>query len=308
MEQIKVALLCSFSDVNLRSHMTLKQNRKLFKSLIKLFGLPSRVGEYSDYAPWVPNLIVELEEYEAIELHVIAEHKGLKKGIEEFKIGRTYYHIYSSEFSSFARITDNLKIWMKLEKNHRYVSVFLNKIRPDVVNVVGIENPCNAVPAYYIDDYPVFVLSQTIYSNPARLKYSKGLKKINWDLEVLLHKKLKYFAVYSPNHYNVLKEHNPKAIIFDYDFPTQRPPIVNKETKIYDFVNFALSLDNRKGVDDSIKAIAKLKHEYPNVRLNLVGRCDSQDYYNKMIEDLGVEDNVFFTPFFERQEDLFKHL
>ena len=184
----------------------------------------------------------------------------------------------------------------------------VKKINPDIVNVVGIENPTTAIPAYYIEGIPIYVLSQTIYSNPDRFKYSKP-KKINWDLELALHSKLKYFGVYSRMHYDLLKNNNPEAIVFDYSFPSKPLPEVKQVEKEYEFVNFALSLDFRKGAHDSLKALAIVKEKYPAVRLNFIGNCQAKvkSELDDIIEKPGLHNNVVFTPFFDKQSDMFQH-
>lgn len=308
-KKLKAVMLCGFSNQFIRSYLNLKNNRIFFNLLIKLFKLSPKVGQYHDAAPWISNLIDEFEKREDIELHVISKHLGLRSNIQEFVSSGIYYHFYKSEISSFFRIIDNFKIWKSLQLNSFFVKKIVNNINPDIVNVVGIENPTTAIPAYYIEGIPIYVLSQTIYSNPDRFKYSKP-KKINWDLELALHSKLKYFGVYSRMHYDLLKENNPEAIVFDYSFPSKPLPEVKQVEKEYEFVNFSLSLDLRKGAHDSLKALAIVKEKYPAVRLNFIGNCQAKvkSELDDIIEKFGLHNNVVFTPFFEKQSDMFQHL
>lgn len=312
MEQIKkmkIAMICGFSSLELRNHLKLKQNRYFFKFLIRLFGLPDRVGNYSDYAPWIPLLVEQFKKRKDIELHIISEHIGLNSSVQEFEMDGIFYHIYSAEFSSFFRKFDNLKLWKLLQRNSVIVKRIVERINPDLINIVGIENPTTGVAALYLENRPIYILSQTIYSNPKRKELGNP-KKLNWDLEVSIHKKLKYFAVYSPVHRQLLLNNNPNAIIFDYHFPVDVLPKVKECDKIYDFVNFALQLDSRKGAQDTVKALAIVKKQFPNVKLNFVGRCDAvqREELNVLIYELDLMDNIEFTPFFEKQIDMFQHI
>ncbi len=308
-KKIKVAMICGFSNSKLRSHLDLKQNRFLFRKVIKLFGLPARVGEYEDFAPWIDGFIAEFERKENIELHIISGHIGLKTKIKEFNENGVYYHLYDDEFTSFLRIIDNAKIWNNLQNSSRIVNGILKNIQPDIVNVVGLENPSVAIPALHIKNIPVFALCQTVYTNPDRKIYSKP-KKLNWDLELMFFNKLKYFGVYSRMHRDLLIKNNPDAVICDFKFLCPVFPEVISLDKKYDFVNFAMSLDFRKGAHDSLRALALVKKRYHAVRLNLVGGCNAENKQEllQLIEELDLQDNVEFTPFFEKQEDLFQHL
>lgn len=314
MEQVnskktKIAVICGFSNPEVRRHLSIRYNRPFFRFLIKLFHLPDRVGQISDHAPWIGNMITEFEKCQDIEIHIICSHISLRKKIQEYESNGVYYHFYRAELSSLLRKIDNLKVWKFLQSDSRLVNRLLRRIQPDLVNVVGIENPTTAIPALTIKKYPVFALSQTIYSNPERLKYGKP-KHINWDLELALHHKLKYFGVFSRMHYDILVAHNPDAYIFDYQFPSSKMPEVDECGKEFDFVNFALQLDDRKGVFDSLRALVIVKAIYPDVKLNLIGRCDATNrtMINNLIEQYGLTDNVVMTPFFERQADMFQHL
>ena len=112
-------------------------------------------------------------------------------------------------------------------------------------------------------------------------------------------------------HYDYVKQYQPEAKIFKFGFPSNGKILNPTPTEIvYDFVNFALTLDLRKGAHDSIRSIAIVKRKYPQVKLNLVGGCNNAQKadLDALIKELGVEDNVVFTPFFEKQSDLFLHI
>ena len=66
----------------------------------------------------------------------------------------------------------------------------------------------------------------------------------------------------------------------------------------------------KKGYFDAIKALAIVKQKHPLVTLNLVGGGEGsvKEKLKKLSSELGVETNVVFTSFFEKQEDLFRHI
>jgi glycosyltransferase involved in cell wall biosynthesis len=112
-------------------------------------------------------------------------------------------------------------------------------------------------------------------------------------------------------HYNLLREFRPEATIFKFGYPSKgmllEPSEVKKE---YDFVNFALMHGSRKGTPDSIRALALVKQKYPRVTLNIVGGCDQKgmEQLKTLVSELGLQDNVIFTPFFEKRSDLLLHV
>ena len=76
------------------------------------------------------------------------------------------------------------------------------------------------------------------------------------------------------------------------------------------FVNFAQLHTGAKGTPDSVKALAIVKKKFPRVTLNIVGGCDEKMHseLDRIIQENGLEENVIFTPFFERKEDLLVHI
>jgi glycosyltransferase involved in cell wall biosynthesis len=96
----------------------------------------------------------------------------------------------------------------------------------------------------------------------------------------------------------------------NYSWPNARFPDMPEQEKKYDFVNFAFSMDLRKGDEDSIRALAIVKKTYPNVTLNIAGGFspDRKRYLEGVIDALGLKENVSFTPFFEKHEDMIKHI
>ena len=57
---------------------------------------------------------------------------------------------------------------------------------------------------------------------------------------------------------------NSSANIFEFWFPTQRPPETLEQKLIYDFVFFAKNVSNIKGIEDTLEALAILKKNRDN--------------------------------------------
>ena len=185
----------------------------------------------------------------------------------------------------------------------------VNSIQPDIVTMVGAENGYIASTVIGIKDIPVLVQCQTIYNNPDRSKYSEVDEK-NAFVERELFKEAKYVAIPTRMHLDMFNKMESNALIFDWMAKTPLPNVVYDGPKEYDFVNFALTMDYRKGFHDSIKALALVKEKYPKVTLNLTGgsTAEQKEELVNLAKELNLQDNVIFTPFFEKQEDLFRHI
>ena len=307
---IRVAMICNFSNATVRAHLPL-DNRSFFLFMRRFLGLPTQRGGYGDAASWITDTIDYFREKRELELCVIAPHPGLKKRVVSFEMDNIYYHFVACDFGNLlGKVIKNVEAWIKVNQVGKRIKKIVHGFKPDLVVLVGAENAFYAHSVLAINDYPIMVLCQTIYNNPERAKHSVVDPKCAY-VERRIFNKEKYFGVYSLMHYKLLHSLSPKAIIFKFGFPTKGEllnPIPTE--KKYDFVNFALSLDFKKGAHDSVKALALVKDRFPKVTLNLVGGCSAENRkeLNSLIHELGLEDNVVFTPFFEKQEDLFLHI
>lgn len=310
MMKMKIVLIAGFSNPEIRGHLKFKNDSRLYHSLIKLVGLPARVGEFRDYAPWIPSTISFIEQNKEIELHVVGPQIRLQHAMETFQLRGVTYHFYQSEWTSLMRKCNNYRLWKILQRSTHHVRQVVDEVKPDLVVLSGAENPATSIGILATDKYPRLCLCQTIYNNPDRAKYSTPNRLIQ-DMEKDIFANLQYFGVYSKMHYDLLRRMKPDANIFKFGYPSKG--ILLKPTpteKQYDFVNFALMHGSRKGTPDSIQALAIVKQKFPNVTLNIVGGYDEAGLarLKALVKELELENNVSFTPFFEKKSDLLQHV
>lgn len=307
---MRILLIAGFLDKEIRNQNIFKSDSPFFHKLVRLFRLPERVGNLNDHAPWVRSMISFLESQDDLELHVMGPQIRLKKHLTEFELRGVKYHFYSSEWTSFLRILNYYSLWKKLQPIGHRARRIINRIKPDLVVLSGAENPATSIAILYAEKYPRYCLCQTIYNNPERSLYSTPNKLIQ-DMEKDIFSNLQYFGVYSKMHYDLLKRMCPNSFIFKFGYPSKGKLLEPVETeKKYDFVNFALMHGSRKGTTDSIQALAIVKQKYPKVSLNIVGGCDEtgRTKLEQLVKELGLEENVTFTPFFEKKSDLLLHV
>ena len=306
--RIKVTLVCSFSNAKIREHLPL-DNRKLYNFIRKCLGLPANSSGYGDVAGWDTYMIEQLRKRDDIELTVISAHSGLKKLRCSFELDNVHYHFVKTEYATgLKHLIYSPALWHKLNPMHPIVRRIIKQSKPDIIALIGAENPHISGTVLGIEGIPLIVKCQTIYNNPDRSKHGTVDEK-NAYVERLIFNKLKYVSVTTKMHERLFRKMNLVAYNFKWDLGNLLPD-VKPMAKEYDFVNYAMGMSEKKGFPDAIKALAIVKEKYPSVRLNLIGGCSKEycEELNKLVDELGLKKNVEFTPFFEHQEDMFQHI
>lgn len=307
---IKVAMVCTMSNPMVRAHLPLDDG-KLYNRIRKVFGMAPKYEGFHDTAPWNTRMAEELGQREDVDLTIIAVHANMKKMKVSFTENNVKYIFLNFQWANLIkRVINNKDRWSRINPFAKIARREINRVKPDLVLLVGLENNYYSCVALGIKKYPVYALCQTIYNNPVRSKYAT-INSDNAYTEMRLFNELKYIGVFCKMHYELASKLSPQSYIFKYGFPCKSELLAPTETtKEYDFVNFAMSMSYGKGYHDSIRALSIVKKKYPLVKLNLIGMCS--DDVRKELTDLiiqnGLDDNVVFTPFFEKQSDLFLHV
>lgn len=308
MNKLKVALVCSFSNAKVREHLPLS-DRKLYRLVRRVFGLPTKDGGYGDVAGWDTYMIELLRKRDDIDLTVISAHTGLTKRHVAFDLEGVHYHFVKVEGATLLKhLISSPSLWHRLNPMRPVVRNIVKKTRPDVLALIGAENAHISGTVLGIEGIPLIVKCQTIYNNPDRGK-SGPVDAKNAYVERLIFKDLKYVAVGTGMHCRLFRQLNRTAYNFKWALGNLLPEVKPLD-KEYDFVNYAMGMSDKKGYPDAIKALAIVQEKYPNVKLNLVGgnSKEEKEALEKLVANLHLESNVTFTPFFEKQEDLFQHL
>ncbi len=311
-KKMKVAMICHFSNAEVREHLPLS-NGRLYRFMRRVLKLPMKRQGYSDLAPWDSSLIRDFKQRDDIELFVISAHSGLKKRTVSFNMDNVNYLFVRCNVATMLKhIVKKPDLWLRLNPMTPTIVNAVKNYNPDLVLLVGAENAYYSSSVLSINEYPVYVLCQTIYNDPA-FKEAGYDNAINAAIERKIFDKVQYVGVFSDKHYNLLKKIPYDKNIFRFRFSAENTlefeerPIADKP---FDFINFALQMSSAKGFEDCVKALAIVKNHYPNVKLHLVdgGPDNYRSYLKGLISELGIEKNVTFIPFFADRSDLFAHL
>ena len=308
MNKLKVCIICHFSNSKVREHLPLG-NRKVYSFFRKVLDLPTKGVSYGDIAGWDTYMIELLRKRNDIELYVISAHSGLRRRKCSFVLeGVHYYFVRCDEATALKHIISSPSLWHKMNPMRPIVHRIIKSVRPDLIALIGAENPYIAGTVLGIKGIPLIVKCQTIYNNPDRRKFGEFDDK-NAYVERLIFKDLRYVSVATSMHCRLFREINTTAFNLCWNLGNLLPEVKQVE-KEYDFVNFAMAMIPKKGYPDAIRALAIVREHYPNVRLNLVGGGSKEDKeaLQSLAKKLHLEGNVVFTPFFEKQEDLFQHI
>lgn len=311
MEKIKVVWICHFSNHQIRENLPLSS--LWFINLIKLISGKGGTNKYKDFAPWITQLIAEFEKINDIELHIISPHSGLKKLTSEFALNDIHYYFFKPEMPLHVdRIVQKVfNIKNRTYRLNRYfVKNFIKRIKPDVVNLFGAENPYYSITALDIKEVPVYVLLQTVLATPFRTKFNFRVDAFRLELEEEIFKSANYFGTAARMYHDCVVGNNSEANVLEFWFPTQIPPTITTQTKEFEFCFFSNGVSQIKGIEDAIDAFSFVAQSNNNIKMNIIGSCNAEykTFLNNKISAAGLEGNVVFSGHFPKHADMFKQV
>ncbi len=299
-KRIKVVWVCHFSDEKTRSYI---QFSWLYYQWIINIIKKREIKYVSDMSVWITNAIQEFEKYEDIALTIIFPHKGISGGHQQFNINGINYICFKSEDDYLpSRIINKIRGGedKDYKRNRQLIKAFIDEIKPDIVHVIGAENPYYSYSALDVPKYiPCIVSLQTLMSDPEFIK-NYPINKKEYDYRSSLEKRIinncNYIAS-SVCHFKDLvhKLINPSAVFLKMTLAVGQNIDTKFDKKEFDFVYFAADLN--KAGDYAIEAFALVQKVRPDVTLNMSGSFSARlkKSYDSRIKELGIERNVFFT-------------
>lgn len=297
--KLRVVWICHFSDSRTRSLLEFNK----FSLLDFFFKLLNRQYSKRDFAIWIPNAIKEFEKYDDINLSIIFPHQGVKKAIQQFDINNIHYYCYKSEddnLFSFVRQHVFKKVKTTYLENRRMIQNIISEIKPDVVHVIGAENPYYSLAALDIPQKtPVIVSVQTLMSEKGFLDnypIREDLYEYRASVEKEIFNKCDYIGTRMQGFRDFIKNNiNPNAKFLDLTLAVGVDVDLSEVNKEYDFVYFAANIN--KACDDAIEAFALANEKYHNLSLNVSGSYtpEYKSFIDKRIEELGLQKSIFFT-------------
>lgn len=308
MKKLKVAYICHVSNTQIRSNLKLSNLK--FENLIRKI-LGKRKVQYRDYSIWNTLCFKEMEKIEDIELHAIIPHPGMKETTQEFTINGIHYHCFRQRSERIEFLLNRSKdLKQHYIFNRKHISNFINKIKPDVINIIGAEGVFYSLSAFDIDtkQYPILLAMQTALSDPDFAKLypmDKHTYTQLVDIEQELFKRVQYIGTDVNWYREIAHRYNPQLKDVRFHFCTNTIFNINKEVpKEYDFVYYAACIN--KAGDDAILAFSKAYKKNKSITLNLIGQYDPcyYEHLRKILIKEGVNlKNVTFSGYYPSHQE-----
>ena len=299
-KKIKIAWICHFSNAEVRNELSLNSYAKQRAT--------------KDYSQWNTNAINEFKKFEDVELHVISPHAGINSNVQEFSKDGIYYHFFRSEDDRFIfrlkrKIFKGKYRTPEYKGNTRTILSIINDIKPDIIHLIGAENPYYSKAALSMPkDIPLIVSLQTLMIDPeffANYPISRKMYDYISGIEREILQRADYISCRAQRFKDVLKEQfNPPLKILNMALIVGENVNTTECEKEYDFVYFAKEI--KKAADWAIEAFALAYKKHPGITLNIVGGYAAQTKVelDKRLEELGVADKVTFSGSLPTHDDV----
>jgi len=243
---------------------------------------------------WITNLAQALVKNSKIELHIITLSKWVSVDQTLTDDNITYH---------FLKIPNFPRALLAFQYDRLRLRSALNRIQPDLVHSHGTEQGYSY--AAVSTNFPCLISIQgiinEIYKSRSQSFDEATLRlRITSFFERYTIKRGKYFIAKTPFAAHFIKRICPQAVVFNIENPMN--PVffeVDWKGQASSTLIFVGTLVQEKGVEELIKAIAILRDNHPEIRLEFIG-WGTETYINtlkKRAHALNLNDYIDFVGF-----------
>ena len=314
MNKIKVALICHFSNDTIRNvlHQRIPWYEKVGRAILK-----KAPPTLNDFAQWNTNAIQELSKVNNIELSVIAPAQYMQRKECCWEESNVHYYFFRDEDDYLVNKIGSVirpHHYNRYEKNRIVIKHYLTQIKPDVVHVIGAENPYYSLSALDIpQEIPIIIQLQTLMSDPTFGRNYNGPKaNYNYrsDVEKRVIQRANYVATTVDIYRQIITNNiKPNVSFLDLIFPlTEHVNLEDDKLKSFDFVYFANIIS--KACDLALEAFGIAHKKHPEISLDIIGNYT--DVYKSNLHEImkkhDIEDCVTFEGRLPRHEDVISQI
>ena len=241
-------------------------------------------------------------------------HRALRDKVQELDIRGVHFFCFKSEDDNLLWLLKNLFIKSHKYKRNRFlIKSIIKKVNPDIVHVIGAENPYYSYAAMDVSTkIPLVVSLQTLMSESGFYdNYNIDRKSYLFRsrLEQDIIKRCDYIAspVIQFKEY-VQEKIKSNAIFLKMPLAVGVSIDIASCDKEFDFVYFAADIS--KAADYAVEAFAEAHKIHPDIKLNVSGGYTPE--YKKEIDELitrlGINDSVFFTGSKDTHDEVIKQI
>lgn len=301
-ERIRVAYICHFTNDFCTKKLEI--NRPLYSKIYNWFkGNKSNVV-ISESAIWNTNAIKEFQKFEdRIEVHVISPYPFLRRSYQEFSENNICYH--------FFRDKDDVDLFFRLFRkvipfknypyysNSRRIRKFVNKIAPDVIHLIGAENPSYGCSIFSLPkQIPILVQLQTLLCDPDfkdNYYMSQAEYQYRSSVEHQILERADYIGTAATKFIPIIQSVVGEGVkLIDTTLALSEPIATPSTNTTFDFVYFASNI--RKACDIAVKAFILAAKIKPDITLDIVGDFDIEfkNQLDEMLTEAGFAHNVYY--------------
>lgn len=311
--KIRVAWVCSFSNEKMRARLTFDSGGCL-RILYKLLGVT--YGRGTDSAIWNTNAIEEMEKIDDVELHVICGVRGLAKKEVLYEDNGIHYYFFREQNSNIVRFVLHQllsKYTSLYKRNRRVISQLISEIQPDIVHVMGAENPYYSLSLLDVpSNIPTIIQLQALLTrlvNVTKVKEEKKSFYYKGLMEREIIKKADYIGT-TLNDFKqfILEEIKPDARFLDIDLAMAQKINLEETEKQYDFVYFSASIS--KAGKEALESFILAHKRKPDITLDIVGAYDEtfKEKLDARIKECGIESSVTFEGRLPSHDDVIRQI
>ena len=311
--KIRVAWICSFSNEKMRARLPFDSGG-CFKGLYKLLGVT--FGRDTDSAIWNTNAIEEMEKIDDVELHVICPVRGLAKEEVLYEGNGIHYYFFREQNSDIVRF-----VWHQLfskytshyKKNRRVLSRFISEIQPDVVHVMGAENPYYSLSLLDVpSNIPTIIQLQALLTrlvNVTKVKEEKKSFYYKGLMEREIIKKADYIGTTLDDFKKfIIEEIKSDAQFLDISLAMAQKINLEPSEKQYDFVYFSANIS--KAGEEALESFILAHKKNPTITLDIVGGYDEafRARLDARIKEYGLENCVTLEGRLPSHDDVIRQI
>lgn len=306
MDKLKVVWICHLSNSQIREKLDFGR-----WTLLALLRKQMHINPINDFAIWNTNAIREFENFEDIELHIVAPHYQITT-LQEFEINGINYHFFHSEDDNIFHILRR-KITKKAlhsyKKNAQKINEIIDSIQPHIIHMIGAENPYYGESALTLPtNIPLIVSLQTLMCDPNFEKnypISRDSYLYRSKIESAIIRRADYIGTTVQHFRDIIKDQIcPTATFLDLTLAVGENVDIQYCDKKYDFVYYAADIS--KAIDYALEAFAVAKQQHPHITLYVIGGYSESTMIEiqKNLHQLGLGSEVTFTGRLATREDV----
>jgi len=275
--KIRVVWLCHFSNSEVHSRLDLHHGWLL--GLLKRMTHRKVSTDVPEFAIWVTNAIKEFERFEEVELHIVSPYPNLNRNFQEYTLNGIYYHFFKNEdddaLKQIYRRVLKPRFW-KYRENRKRIAYFINKIQPDVVHLIGAENPDYSLGLLDVShDIVTIAQLQTLLIDPDVKNNNPHFPMYQYRTEVekRVIEHADYIGTTVSKFRTIIRDCVKSDVAFlNTSLALSESVVKDKSEKKFDFVYFAAGLS--KAADLALEAFGIVYKQKQDVTLDVIGGCN----------------------------------